>query len=108
MARLKVSVGSAVLSSLVARRRSTELCPAAMVTGPVTLLQCSPPSLDTSSVAAAAVSLPRLALPLASCGVKLMSSLDSLSRLTVNCALPPSISEGLETLRVGRSSSRAG
>ena len=99
--RVKVSVDSARASSVVAMRSCTELWPAAMVTAPVTVLQVLPPSVETSKVLAAGVSVPTVAVPLLKAGVKLTAVVEVLSRLTVKTASAPSVSVGLLTLRVG-------
>ncbi|MNQ32682.1 hypothetical protein D3C85_460940 [compost metagenome] len=105
--RVKFWSGSTSLSSTLAMRSFTDSSPAAMVTGPLTVVQVAPLSVDICSVAASAVSTPRMAEPLLSTGVKLMSVVAVLSMLTVNSAAAPSTTLGLDTLRVGRSSSSA-
>jgi hypothetical protein len=81
--RVKDSVDSLSESSVVEMRSCREVCPAAMVTGPETVLQEVPPSVETSSVVAAAVSVPMVAVPLVRDGVKEMAWEEGLERLTV-------------------------
>ena len=77
-----------------------------MTTGPLTVLQFAPLSVETSIPLAAAVSVPTVAVPLLRTGVKLIGLVAVLSRLTVNTAAPPSaVGVGPVTLIVGRSSS---
>ena len=87
---VKASVFSSIASSTVARRSSTLVRPAAMATLPATVDQLAPPSVETSSVAAAAVSTPSVALPEARLGVKTTGEVLEFDRLTVNTALWPS------------------
>ncbi len=98
---VKVSEASAMASSVVARRNCSEVWPAAMVTAPDTGVQLVPPSVETSSAEAAAVSVPTVAVPLPSVGVKLVAPLEALSSETVNTAVAPSATETLLTLIVG-------
>ena len=72
-----------------------------MLTAPVTVLQVLPASLDTSKVFAAAVSIPSVAVPAITLGVKLTALVETLLRLTVNTAAAPSATVGLLTDSVG-------
>ena len=97
----KASLPSAKRSSVVARRNCTLVAPAAIVTLPTTVLQVPPPSVETSSVLLAAVSVPRVAVPLATTGVNTTAVVLGLESDTVNTACAPSASVGLETLIAG-------
>ena len=98
---VKVSEDSARLSSVVASRNWTELWPAAMVTAPETVLQLAPPLVETCSRLAAAVSVPSVAVPLLSVGVKLTAEVEVLFRETVKTALAPSFTVTSPMLMVG-------
>ncbi len=73
-----------------------------MVTGPLTSTQALPSNHSSVPV----VSTPIPAVALTSTGLKLTGWVERLSRLTMNSAYAPSLTDGLDTLSVGRSSSR--
>ena len=100
--RLKVSLLSEMASSVVAMRSCTEVAPAAMVTVPITGTQAAP--LKNSSVLAALVSAPSVAVPLARLGVKTAAVALAFDRLTVKTACPPSTTGAALTDRLGVSS----
>ena len=84
--RLKFSLPSAKLSSVIGNRSCTEVAKAGMVTLPATGAHVAPPSNDTSNVAAAPVSVPTIALPSAKLGVNTTGELLGLLKFTVNTA----------------------
>src|SRR5690606_21506788 len=85
--RRKVSPESATGSSVVATRTCTAVAPAAIVTPAAVTGTHAAPSKYSSAVA---VSVPTMAEPLASAGVKVVGVALALDRLTVNTAKPPS------------------
>ncbi|CAM8672229.1 hypothetical protein MCEMSEM18_02424 [Comamonadaceae bacterium] len=108
--REKDSLPSEITSSVVARRSCTEVAPAGMVTSPVTGVhtgEATVPLLN-SRLLAAAVSVPRVAEPLASDGVKTTGLVLGLEMLTVKTALAPSATEMLATDKTGVSLSEPG
>ncbi|MFG6455789.1 hypothetical protein [Roseateles sp. BYS96W] len=78
------SVPSKVVSLVIAVRTSTDVAPAASVMPPDAATQFVP--LRYCSAPLAAVSVPTVALPLASVGVKLMAPAPAKSRLTSKTA----------------------
>ena len=99
---VKVSFGSEVVSLTVARRSCTEVAPGAIVTLPVTGTQALP--LNCSSAAGAAVSVPSVALPFVSEGVKTTGLALGFDSVTVKTAGAPSATLIAAIERLGVSS----
>ena len=100
--RAKVSSPSAAKSSLVATRTCTLVLPAAMLTPPTgTATQALPLKYSSAVV----VSVPTVALPEASDGVKTTAVVEGFESDTVKTAKPPSPTVGELTDRAGVSSS---
>ena len=97
----KVSLPSAYGSSVVATRSWIEVWPAGIVTLPATGCQ----ALPSKNSSVAAVSVATVAVPETSAGVKTTGVVDTLVSDTVKTAKSPSTTVGLETARLGVSSS---
>ena len=98
--RVKVSLPSAAKSSVVATRTCALVLPAAMVTPPTGTATHAVP-LKYSSVVP--VSVPTVAVPEASAGLKVTAVVEGFDSATVKTAKPPSPTVGELTDRAGRS-----
>ena len=83
---VKVSLASLTKSSVIPILNFTEVCPAAIVTGPDTVDQLMPPSFENSRELVKAVSVPTVAVPSLKVGVKLIVPVLALLRLTLKTA----------------------
>ena len=99
--KVKVSLPSWYTSSVVAIRTCRLVCPAGMVSAPVTGCQTAPSKYSN----VLAVSLPTVAVPLVGLSVNTVLLADGLDKLTVKTSVLPSAPVGLEMFKLGIPSS---